>query len=58
MGSELPSTMEEEREYVRCRWRGIHGLGLKHSFKAAELLEVRNPSSMILMASGSLATER
>ena len=40
MGSELPSTMEEEREYIRCRWAGIHGLGLKHSFKAAELLEV------------------
>lgn len=40
MGSELPSTMEEEREYLRCRWGGIHGLGLKHSHKAAELLEV------------------
>lgn len=41
MGCEIPSTMEEEREYVRCRWGGIHGLGLNHSFKAAELLEVR-----------------
>jgi hypothetical protein len=40
MGSELPASMEEEREYIRCRWGGIHGLGLKHSFKAAELLEV------------------
>jgi hypothetical protein len=40
MGCELPATMEEEREYIRCRWGGIHGLGLKHSFKAAELLEV------------------
>ena len=40
MGSELPSSMEEEREYLRCRWGGIHGLGLKHSYKAAELLEV------------------
>ena len=40
MGSELPATMEEEREYLRCRWGGIHGLGLKHSLKAAELLEV------------------
>jgi hypothetical protein len=40
MGCELPSTMEEEREYIRCRWGGIHGLGLKHSYRAAELLEV------------------
>ena len=40
MGCELPSTMEEEREYLRCRWGGIHGLGLRHSLKAAELLEV------------------
>ena len=40
MGCELPSTMEEEREYVRCRWAGLHGLGIKHSFNAAELLEV------------------
>ena len=40
MGSELPASMEEEREYIRCRWTGIHGLGLKHSYKAAELLEV------------------
>jgi hypothetical protein len=39
MGSEIPASMEEEREYIRCRWTGIHGLGLKHSFKAAELLE-------------------
>jgi len=39
MGSELPASIEEEREYIRCRWTGIHGLGLKHSFKAAELLE-------------------
>lgn len=39
MGSELPSSKEEEREYLRCRWAGIHGLGLKHSLKAAELLE-------------------
>ena len=39
MGCELSSTMEEEREYLRCRWGGIHGLGLKHSLKAAELLE-------------------
>jgi hypothetical protein len=40
MGCEIPSTMEEEREYLRCRWGGIHGLGMRHSFKAAELLEV------------------
>jgi hypothetical protein len=40
MGSELPSSMEEEREYIRCRWGGLHGLGLNHSYKAAELLEV------------------
>jgi hypothetical protein len=40
MGSELPANMEEEREYLRCRWSGIHGLGMKHSLRAAELLEV------------------
>jgi hypothetical protein len=40
MGSELPSSMEEDREYIRCRWASIHGLGIKHSYKAAELLEV------------------
>jgi len=43
MGSELPSSMEEEREYLRCRWSGLHGLGLKHSLRAAELLEVAFP---------------
>ena len=43
MGCELPSSMEEEREYLRCRWTGLHGLGLKHSFRAAELLEVSSP---------------
>ena len=57
MGCELPSTMEEEREYLRCRWGGIHGLGLQHSLKAAELLEVL-PSPSTLMILGSLATER
>lgn len=50
MGCELPSTMEEEREYIRCRWGGIHGLGLKHSFKAAELLEVTFPPEMELIS--------
>lgn len=40
MASELSSSMEEEREYIRCRWAGLHGLGLKHSYKAAELVEV------------------
>jgi hypothetical protein len=49
MGCELPATMEEEREYIRCRWGGIHGLGLKHSFKAAELLEVTLPLRWALM---------
>src|SRR5271154_3978730 len=58
MGCELPATMEEEREYVRCRWGGIHGLGLKHSFKAAELLEVTSLPLTLLMWLGSLATER
>jgi len=39
MGCEVPKEKEEEREYLRCRWNGIHGLGLKHSYKGAELLE-------------------
>jgi len=46
MGSELPANMEEEREYLRCRWSGIHGLGMKHSLRAAELLEVSPPKAL------------
>ena len=43
MGSELGASEEEDREYLRCRWGGIHGLGLKHSYNAAELLEAHLP---------------
>src|SRR5271170_6067054 len=49
MGCEFPSTMEEEREYIRCRWGGIHGLGLRHSFKAQELLEVRHLTNKFML---------
>jgi hypothetical protein len=58
MGSELPANMEEEREYLRCRWSGIHGLGMKHSLRAAELLEVSHLRRSPLIGAGSLATER
>ena len=57
MGSELPSSMEEEREYLRCRWAGIHGLGLKHSLKAADLQEVNPSPQQAALISGSLETE-
>ena len=57
MGCELSSAMEEEREYLRCRWGGIHGLGLQHSLRAAELLEVRSLLT-VLIVQGSLATKR
>jgi hypothetical protein len=57
MGSELPASMEEEREYLRCRWSGIHGLGMKHSLRAAELLEVRYRRPSALIGTGGLATK-
>jgi hypothetical protein len=55
--SEVPTAMEEEREYIRCRWAGIHGLRLKHSLKAAELFGSMACSDNV-NKTGSLATER